>query len=289
MKTETLFLSTDRSLGLLLVNPPEKVVESYKNGRKAKKNYCVGHLEGLPCSFRLSQNPAKGTKCLVADFARRGYIARVFPLGLDRTDEAIEYFYEGGKYVAQFYRRKWIAAVTNGQAHRIGVAFFTPEEDAILIAERKVKEERAETRKMREAVHKEWCALFDKAGLDLFRYRGDLPIMSAATEKALTPSEVTAISVPLMERTRQHIESVLARRQAEAEAKAAAERLAKEAAERAAQEAAKRAEQETRKAVEREAKILAALNMTAEEFAAMTPKSQRIAAHNARLAGKLKD
>jgi superfamily II DNA or RNA helicase len=113
--------------------------------------------------------------------------------------------------------------------------------------------------------------------------------MSAATEKALTPSEVTAISVPLMERTRQHIESVLARRQAEAEAKAAAERLAKEAAERAAQEAAKRAEQETRKAVEREAKILAALNMTAEEFAAMTPKSQRIAAHNARLAGKLKD
>jgi hypothetical protein len=102
--------------------------------------------------------------------------------------------------------------------------------------------------------------------------------MSQALEKIQTAEEVASIGLPLMERTRQHIAAVLARRKAEVEAREAAERAAREAAEREAQEAA-----------EREAKILAALNMTAEQFAALSPKAQRIAVHNARLAGKLKE
>jgi hypothetical protein len=275
---DKLFLSTDRSIGLLLINPPERVVEVYRNGYKAKKNYCVVNLDGLPCGFRLHENPAKGTKCLVADFSKRGHIARVFPLGVDRTEEATRIFCEDGDLFPKFYRRKWIAAVSNGQAHRIGVAFLTPEEDAALLAERKVKQDREDARRLKLAAIAEWEALFHNAGLDTFRDRGALPSMSQALEKIQTAEEVASIGLPLMERTRQHIAAVLARRKAEVEAREAAERAAREAAEREAQEAA-----------EREAKILAALNMTAEQFAAMSPKAQRIAVHNARLAGKLKE
>lgn len=286
---KTLFLSTDRSLGLLLVNPPEKVVEGYRTGYKARKNCCVGGLEGLPCGFRLHENPTKGTKCLVADFSKRGHIARVFPLGKERTEEASRIFCDDGDLFPKFYRRKWIAAVSNGQAHRIGVAFLTPEEDAALLAERKVKQDRAEARRLKLAAVAEWEALFHNVGLDTFRDRGDLPSMSQALEKIQTTEEVASIGLPLMERTRQHIAAVLARRKAEVEAREAAEREAQEAAEREAQEAAEREAREARKAAEREAKILAAINMTAEQFAAMSPKAQRIAVHNARLAGKLKE